>query len=109
MKTSHSRTAGLVAHTLLGLAVLFSLIPQPAAGQAVSGTILGRVADTSGAVIPGAKVVVIQTETGFTRTLITDSKGEYTAPSIPTGTYTITGELTGFKTVSLNNVHLGVD
>jgi hypothetical protein len=99
----------LVGHALLALAVLFSLIPKPAAGQAVTGTILGRVADTSGAIIPGAKVTVTQTETGFSRTLITDSKGEYTAPSIPTGTYTITGELTGFKTVSLNNVHLGVD
>jgi hypothetical protein len=109
MKTSHSRTAGLVGHTLLGLAVLFSLIPRPAAGQAVTGTILGRVADTSGAVIPGAKVTVTQTETGFTRTLITDSQGEYTAPSVPTGTYTVTAELTGFKTVSLANVHLGVD
>jgi hypothetical protein len=109
MKTSHSRTAGFFAHALLGLAVLISLMPTPAAGQAVTGTILGRVADTSGAVIPGAKVVVVQTETGFSRTLITDSKGEYTAPSIPTGTYTVTGELTGFKSVSLNNVHLGVD
>jgi Carboxypeptidase regulatory-like domain len=109
MKTSHPRTAGLVAQTLLGLAVLLSLIPLPAAGQAVTGTILGRVADTSGAVIPGAKVTVTQTETGFTRTLTTDAKGEYTAPSVPTGTYTVTGELTGFKTVSLANVHLGVD
>jgi hypothetical protein len=109
MKTSHPRTAGLVAQTLLGLAVLLSLIPIPAAGQAVTGTILGRVADTSGAVIPGAKVTVTQTETGFTRTLITDAKGEYTAPSVPTGTYTVTGELTGFKTVSLANIHLGVD
>jgi Carboxypeptidase regulatory-like domain/TonB dependent receptor len=109
MKTSHPRTAGLVGHALLVLAVLFCLIPKPAAGQAVTGTILGRVADTSGAVIPGAKVTVTQTETGFNRTLVTDSKGEYTAPSVPTGTYTVTGELTGFKTVSLNNVHLGVD
>ena len=56
MKRSHPRTAGLVAQTLLGLAVLFSLIPIPATGQAVTGTILGKVADTSGAVIPGATV-----------------------------------------------------
>jgi hypothetical protein len=99
----------LVAQTLLGLAVLFSLIPTPATGQAVTGTILGRVADTSGAVIPGAKVVLVQSATGFTRTVLTDAKGEYTAPSIPTGTYTVTGELTGFKTVTLANVHVGVD
>ncbi len=109
MKRSHSRTAGLVAQTLLGLAVLFSLIPTPATGQAVTGTILGKVADTSGAIIPGAKVVLVQAATGFTRTVITDAKGEYTAPSIPTGTYTVTGELTGFKTMTLANVHVGVD
>ncbi len=109
MKTSHPRTAGLVAQTLLGLAVLFSLMPNPAAAQAVSGTILGRVTDTSAAVIPGAKVTVTQTDTGFTRTLITDSKGEYTAPSIPTGTYSVTAELTGFKTVTLANIRVGVD
>jgi hypothetical protein len=109
MKTSHPRTAGWVAQTLLGLAVLFSLIPLPAAGQAVSGTILGRVSDTSGAVIPGARVTVTQTGTGFTRSLLSDSKGEYNAPSIPTGTYTVTAELTGFKTVTLTNVQVGVD
>ena len=109
MKKSHTRTAGWVGHVLLGLAVLSFLIPTPAAGQAVTGTILGRVVDTSGGAIPGAKVTVTHTGTGFTRTAITDSKGEYAAPSIPTGTYTVTGELTGFKTVTLANVHLGVD
>jgi hypothetical protein len=109
MKKSQTRTAGWVGHVLLGLAVLLCLSPNPVAGQAVTGTILGRVADTSGAVIPGAKVTVAQTGTGFIRTIITDSRGEYSAPSIPTGTYSVTAELTGFKTVTLANVHVGVD
>jgi hypothetical protein len=93
----------------LGLAILPFLLPRPAAGQAVSGTILGDVVDTTGAVIPGANVTLVNTGTGFSRTVMTDSKGEYTAPSIPTGTYTVTAEMTGFKKVTMANVQLGVD
>ena len=40
---------------------------------------------------------------------VTDSNGEYTAASVPTGTYTVTGEISGFKSVSLSNVQVGVD
>ena len=75
----------------------------------MTGTILGTVADTTGAVLPGVSVTVKHTETGLTRTLVTDSNGEYTAASIPTGTYTVTGEISGFKSVSLSNVQVGVD
>ncbi len=94
-------------------ACLIVLAPLSLAGtasaQAVTGTILGTVADTTGAVLPGVSVTVKQTETGFTRTLTSDSNGEYTAASVPTGTYTVTGEISGFKSVSLSNVQVGVD
>jgi hypothetical protein len=89
--------------------VALAISPPPVSAQAVSGTILGTVTDSSGAVLPGASVTVTNTGTGFTRTLISDAKGEYTAPSVPTGAYTVTGELTGFKKITLANVHLGVD
>jgi hypothetical protein len=94
-------------------ACLLVLTPLALAGnasaQAVTGTIIGTVADTTGAVLPGVSVTVKHTETGFTRTLVTDSNGEYTAASVPTGTYTVTGEISGFKSVSLSNVQVGVD
>jgi hypothetical protein len=109
MKKSQTRTAGWVGHVLLGLAVLLCLSPNPVAGQAVTGTILGRVTDNSGAVVPGAKVTVANTGTGFVRTTISDVNGEYVAPQVPTGTYSVTAELTGFKTVTLSNIHVGVD
>ncbi len=38
-----------------------------------------------------------------------DGNGEYTAPALPTGHYTITSEMTGFKTVALSNIEVGVD
>src|SRR3990170_446906 len=94
-------------------ACLLVLTPLALAGavsaQAVTGTITGTVADTTGAVLPGVTVTVKQTETGFTRTLTSDSNGEFTAASIPTGTYTVTGEISGFKSMALSNVHVGVD
>jgi hypothetical protein len=39
----------------------------------------------------------------------TDAAGEYTAPSLPTGTYSVSAEMSGFKKVTLVNVHVGVD
>jgi hypothetical protein len=101
------RLRQLLAACLLVLTPL--ALPESASAQAVTGTIIGTVADATGAVLPGVSVTVKQTETGFTRTLTSDSNGEYTAASIPTGTYTVTGEISGFKSVSLSNVQVGVD
>ena len=102
-----SRLRQLLAACLIVLAPLS--LARTASAQAVTGTILGTVADTTGAVLPGVSVTVKHTETGLTRTLTTDSNGEYTAASVPTGTYTVTGEISGFKSVSLSNVQVGVD
>jgi hypothetical protein len=77
--------------------------------QAVTGTILGTVTDTTGAVMPGATVTLTNAGTGLVRTLTTDAAGEYTAPSLPTGKYTVSAELSGFKHVTMPNVDLGVD
>jgi len=104
--TSIAKTTRLA---LLGLAIVLCVLPHPLAAQAVSGTILGVVRDSSGAVIPGATVTITNTGTGLVRTVVTDPQGEYSAPSLPTGTYSVSAELTGFKKASLTNVHLGVD
>ncbi|HEY8549884.1 MAG TPA: carboxypeptidase-like regulatory domain-containing protein, partial [Vicinamibacterales bacterium] len=82
---------------------------RPAAAQAVTGTLTGMVTDSTGAVLPGVTVTIVNAGTGFTRTMVTNAGGEYTAPSIPTGTYNITAELSGFKSVTLSNVTVGVD
>src|SRR5215471_8977952 len=81
----------------------------PVFGQAVSGTILGTVTDLTGAVRPSAKVTVVNEGTGLSRTMTADSNGEYVFPSLPTGRYTVMAEVTGFKTLALSNIDLGVD
>src|SRR6266540_3474494 len=108
MKT-RSEMSGLFRFLSIGLVLGLALMPSPLAAQAVTGTILGTVRDSSGGALPGATVTLLNQETGFTRTFSSDSSGEFTAPLMPTGNYTVTGEITGFKKVSLTNVHLGVD
>jgi hypothetical protein len=104
--TPHVRVLGPL---LLSLAVASISVPSSAIAQSVSGTILGTVTDASGSVMSNAKVTVINEGTGFTRTVTADSNGEYTAPSVPTGHYTVTAEMTGFKGMVLSNVEVGVD
>jgi len=65
-------------------------------GQVVGATITGTVHDSSGASLSAATVTVKQSETGATRSLITDTEGRFFAPSVPIGPYTITAEHEGF-------------
>jgi hypothetical protein len=99
----------MIRRVLLIFMVVVAFLPGAAAGQAVSGTILGTVTDSSGAVMARAKVTVVNEGTGLTRTLTADTNGEFTAPSLPTGRYTLIAEATGFKTLTLSNIELGVD
>ncbi|HKS75672.1 MAG TPA: TonB-dependent receptor [Terriglobales bacterium] len=78
------------------------------AGQTFRGTILGTVADTSGAVISGAKVIVKNTATGLERTTQTSADGTYSIPELPLGTYTVTITQTGFQTSVATNVVVDV-
>ena len=71
-------------------------------------TLVGTVADTSGAVIPGAKVNVANPSKGYVRDLITSSAGEYTAARIPIGDYVITVEATGFERLVRTGIKLDV-
>ena len=88
---------------------LLLLTPTRLLAQAVTGTILGTVTDNTGAVMPGVTVTVTQVETGRSRVYVTDNSGEYTAPSIPTGTYRVNAELQGFKAVALEGIRVSVD
>jgi hypothetical protein len=100
-----------VKRAVLGLLVAVSvwLLPSPSSAQAVTGTILGIIIDSTGAVMPGATVTLTHAGTGLVRSVTTDAAGEYTVPSLPTGRYSVKAELTGFKTVTVADVDLGVD
>lgn len=60
---------------------LLAMLAGTAAAQTVTGTIQGRVTDTSGAVLPGVTIVIKNMETGGARTVVTNEAGLYSAPS----------------------------
>ena len=80
--------------SLLAILALFSIW---AFGQAESGQITGLVTDTSGAVVPGAKVTVKSVTTGATRNATTSPAGEYTVTNLKPDTYEVTVEGPGFQ------------
>jgi hypothetical protein len=65
--------------------------------QSERGTITGAVRDSSGAVVPGATVTITNTATNGVTNLVTNDSGEYTAPSLEAGTYTVRVEKPGFR------------
>ncbi|MBI3895040.1 MAG: TonB-dependent receptor [Acidobacteria bacterium] len=76
--------------------------------QVTTGTILGTVSDSTGAVIPGANVVVRNVDTGITRTVTTDSAGRFRAPQLGLGSYEVTAESTGFQTAVRTGITLTI-
>jgi len=62
------------------------------------GSIVGTVTDPSGALLPGAKITVVEAGTGLTRTAVTDSQGYYVIPSLKPAQYSVSAEASGFRT-----------
>ena len=75
-------------------------------GQAVTGTLLGTVTDTSGAAVTGAKVEATAAATGAVHNSATNESGNYSFPDLQPGTYTVSAEATGFKRVTQQNIGL---
>jgi hypothetical protein len=80
------------------LVCLFVLSAGTASAQVSTGTISGTVKDSSGAVLPGTKVVVQNEGTSISRTVEADENGHYTVPSLNPGSYRVTGTRDGFQT-----------
>ncbi|MDQ3749730.1 MAG: TonB-dependent receptor [Acidobacteriota bacterium] len=101
MRTILHFSASIVVALFLGLSVV-------AQSQSTTGLIQGNVVDQNGAVIQGATVIVKNTETGFERTVTSNSDGFFSAPLLPLGKYQVTVESSGFSRTTLENVNLNI-
>src|SRR5262249_31181963 len=78
--------------------------------QAVSvAQITGTVKDSSGAMLPGVELKATQTETGYTRSVITDETGAYIISNLPVGPYRLEASLPGFTTHAQTGIVLQVN
>lgn len=95
ISASHLKT---LSTSLLALALIYSATQVNLHAQVTGGAISGTVVDTSGRVIPNARISVANTATGISRTVTTNTDGFYTAPNLLPGTYDLTFTAPGFKT-----------
>ena len=88
---------------------LCALAVSSAVAQTTTGTITGKVEDGSGAALAGAQVHLTLVANGTTRDAVTSEAGEFNAPVIPPGLYSITVKAPGFADKTLRGITLLVD
>jgi hypothetical protein len=79
-----------------------------ASAQLSTARLSGRVTDESKAVLPGVTVTMTRTDTGLTRSDVTDGNGSYVLPNLPTGPYRLEVSLSGFRTYVQTGIVLQV-
>jgi hypothetical protein len=104
------RVGAICSSVTIWLLLMAALTTGVAFGQnANSGEIKGTVQDSTGAVVEGVKVTITNAENGASIVTTTNSAGLYDAPSIPTGSYTVTFSKSGFKDLAHKGVTVQVE
>src|ERR1700691_5752538 len=101
-KTSRTYCSLIPLGSILSLFLICSTIMS---AQGTGGRILGRVADSSGAVLANVSVTLTNEATGVSSNSTTNANGDYGFPQVPVGTYRIEFDLAGFK----KNLQRGVN
>src|SRR5205807_1209197 len=92
--------------TLLVIVSLLSVVPATA--QVVTSNLQGLVTDTSGAIVPGARVTAANVETGESRETTTNEEGLYRFNLLPRGPYEVRASKAGFAAATLKDLNLKV-
>jgi|RhiMethySRZTD1v2_1073278.scaffolds.fasta_scaffold37558_1 hypothetical protein len=92
----------------VSIVVVIFLSADAAAWAQATAQLNGRVSDDSGAVLPGVTVTATQTDTTFSRAVVTDASGNYVMTNLPTGPYRLEIALQGFRTYVQTGIVLQV-
>jgi hypothetical protein len=90
----------------LGIAFALACLVSIAAAQEIRGTIFGRVIDQSGLSVPGARVQIVHRATNVATSVTTNIEGNYVAPFMAPGEYSLTVQKDGFSRVVRDSVFL---
>ena len=88
------------------LVSLFAVALAGMYAQSTTGTLVGAVRDSSGAIVAGAKVRITNTGTGAVVDTLSNLSGDFVAPNLPPATYNVRVELTGFRSVDISQIRL---
>ena len=90
---------------MAGLCLAVWLTAVAATAQTYQGGIRGAVRDANG-VVPGSDVVLLNEETGLSRTTVTNGAGEYAFVNVLPGVYSLKASLAGFKTFERRRIRI---
>jgi hypothetical protein len=93
-------------HAFSCLLLIVSLLPLKTLAQSTFGSIVGTVKDSSGAVIPGATVMLTNSGTAAQKTVITDQHGDFSLVNLNPGKYQITVTAAGFEKTDFSDLDL---
>ena len=98
-------------NVLIALFVIFmaSAVMCVEVSAQATAQISGSVRDQSGAVLPGVEVTATQTDTGISRSTVTNETGTYVLPTLPLGPYRLEAALPGFRTFAQTGIVLQVN
>src|SRR5690606_41760717 len=77
------------------ITLAFALVGVPSHAQQTTGNVSGRTVDAHGAAVPGVTVTATNTQTGFSRSDVSDAEGIYRLPALPVGTSDLAAALSG--------------
>src|SRR5215469_10487439 len=103
---SRSLRSKLGLRTALSFSIVLAAFSLSAVAQ--QATIVGTVSDASGAAVPNVKITITSKESGAVRDFQTNGDGQYVAPDLNIGHYSIRAEATGFKVSEKKDVVLQV-
>ena len=96
------------APRLLAAILFFLSVTSCLHAQYENGSVVGTIRDASGAAVPGAVVTITNNATGVTAKITANGEGDYEAPSLHVGAYTISASAPGFTDAVANNITVSV-
>lgn len=94
---------------LITTLILFGAATNLVYGQTVTGSLVGHVEDTNGAVVPGAKIKATSNERGTIRETTANAEGNYTFSSLDPGNYRVEIEQTGFGKFVVESAEVAIN
>ncbi len=93
---------------VLTMCLVTSSVFAQGGGASTTGSINGKVSDSSGAVLPGVTVNATSPSAMGVQTTVTDGSGNYRFPALPPGTYTLAFDLSGFNGLRRENIQIAL-
>jgi hypothetical protein len=108
MRSIRFHGAALAFALVLATGFTVSTLQQPAFSQETTGGLQGTIKDPTGAVVPGARVIVTAPSLVGTKESVSDAGGYYRFANLPPGNYTVSVTAAGFETIKREKINLEV-